>query len=119
MGGRGGDEAVPTTNFINDSSDSIEYDIVTTKVIKATELIFNITNVKNFNFTGSSENFKLLSSINNVSNIQDNFTVDQNASNPDPQIPDYIRTTSMVFCVIIMCLGVIGNIMVNINFSDS
>lgn len=30
-----------------------------------------------------------------------------------PQIPEYIRATSMVFCIIIMCLGVIGNIMVS------
>ncbi|XP_055623553.1 growth hormone secretagogue receptor type 1 isoform X1 [Toxorhynchites rutilus septentrionalis] len=30
------------------------------------------------------------------------------------QIPEYIRATSMVFCIIIMCLGVIGNIMVPI-----
>lgn len=29
-----------------------------------------------------------------------------------PQIPAYIRTTSMVFCITIMLLGVIGNIMV-------
>lgn len=29
-----------------------------------------------------------------------------------PVIPSYIRITSMVFCIIIMCLGVIGNIMV-------
>lgn len=32
--------------------------------------------------------------------------------NDMPQIPEYIRATSMVFCIIIMCLGVIGNIMV-------
>lgn len=32
-----------------------------------------------------------------------------------PQIPEYIRATSMVFCIIIMCLGVIGNIMVSRN----
>ncbi|GLV44402.1 ETHR [Carabus blaptoides fortunei] len=31
-----------------------------------------------------------------------------------PVIPTYIRNTSIVFCVIIMCLGVIGNIMVPI-----
>nr|QXN57742.1 ETHR-A protein [Anopheles gambiae] len=31
-----------------------------------------------------------------------------------PQIPKYIRATSMVFCIIIMCLGVIGNVMVPI-----
>lgn len=35
------------------------------------------------------------------------------ANNDVPQIPDYIRYTSMVFCIAIMCLGVIGNIMVN------
>uniref|UniRef100_A0A6P7FBU7 Growth hormone secretagogue receptor type 1-like isoform X2 n=1 Tax=Diabrotica virgifera virgifera TaxID=50390 RepID=A0A6P7FBU7_DIAVI len=31
-----------------------------------------------------------------------------------PVFPSYIRTTSMVFCIIIMCLGVIGNVMVPI-----
>lgn len=30
-----------------------------------------------------------------------------------PQIPAYIRTTSMVFCITIMLLGVIGNLMVS------
>uniref|UniRef100_A0A182IJA3 G-protein coupled receptors family 1 profile domain-containing protein n=1 Tax=Anopheles atroparvus TaxID=41427 RepID=A0A182IJA3_ANOAO len=37
-----------------------------------------------------------------------------NESSEMPQIPEYIRATSMVFCIIIMCLGVIGNIMVPI-----
>ncbi|CAG9863962.1 unnamed protein product [Phyllotreta striolata] len=31
-----------------------------------------------------------------------------------PVFPGYIRTTSMVFCIVIMCLGVIGNVMVPI-----
>ncbi|CAH1118947.1 unnamed protein product [Phaedon cochleariae] len=31
-----------------------------------------------------------------------------------PVFPSYIRTTSMVFCIVIMCLGVIGNVMVPI-----
>ncbi|KAL3269035.1 hypothetical protein HHI36_008118 [Cryptolaemus montrouzieri] len=31
-----------------------------------------------------------------------------------PVFPSYLRTTSMVFCIIIMCLGVIGNVMVPI-----
>ncbi|XP_017865914.1 PREDICTED: growth hormone secretagogue receptor type 1 isoform X2 [Drosophila arizonae] len=31
-----------------------------------------------------------------------------------PQIPSYIRTTAMFFCIIIMLLGVIGNVMVPI-----
>lgn len=38
------------------------------------------------------------------------------ANNDVPQIPDYIRYTSMVFCIVIMCLGVIGNIMVSFSF---
>lgn len=29
-------------------------------------------------------------------------------------LPGYIRITSMVFCIVIMCLGVIGNVMVPI-----
>lgn len=39
-----------------------------------------------------------------------NFTSFNDTSNP--VFPSYIRTTSMVFCIIIMCLGVIGNVMV-------
>lgn len=42
----------------------------------------------------------------NVSTI--NVSNDEN-----PQIPNYIRYTSMVFCILIMCLGVIGNVMVS------
>lgn len=44
-----------------------------------------------------------------------NSTPSTNSTEADyPQIPAYIRTTSMVFCVIIMCLGVVGNVMVPI-----
>ncbi|XP_022827494.1 thyrotropin-releasing hormone receptor-like isoform X1 [Spodoptera litura] len=32
----------------------------------------------------------------------------------DYEIPYYIKTTSMTFCIVIMCLGVIGNVMVPI-----
>lgn len=32
----------------------------------------------------------------------------------NPVFPSYIRTTSMVFCILIMCLGVVGNVMVPI-----
>lgn len=40
-------------------------------------------------------------------------TTTENATERDvPQIPAYIRTTSMVFCITIMLLGVIGNLMV-------
>lgn len=42
----------------------------------------------------------------------------QNATVHDiPQIPAYIRTTSMVFCITIMLLGVIGNLMVSTTFN--
>lgn len=41
-------------------------------------------------------------------------TTTENATERDvPQIPAYIRTTSMVFCITIMLLGVIGNLMVS------
>jgi len=30
-----------------------------------------------------------------------------------PQIPSYIRTTAMFFCIVIMLLGVVGNVMVS------
>lgn len=33
-----------------------------------------------------------------------------------PEIPSYIRTTAMCFCIIIMIMGVIGNVMVSWNF---
>lgn len=81
-------------------------------MIKATEFILNFTNVKDGNFTGSSESIKLPFPLNN-SGIHGNFSVDQNASNSVLEIPEYIRTTSIVFCVVILCLGLIGNIMVN------
>lgn len=43
----------------------------------------------------------------------------QNATVHDiPQIPAYIRTTSMVFCITIMLLGVIGNLMVSMIFKQ-
>lgn len=43
-------------------------------------------------------------------------TFDSNGNYDVPEIPNYIRYTSMVFCIVIMCLGVIGNIMVSFYF---
>lgn len=40
-------------------------------------------------------------------------STENDIQNDLPQIPAYIRTTSMVFCITIMLLGVIGNIMVS------
>lgn len=81
--------------------------------LKVTELLLNLTHARDANFTSASENIKLLSPLNNQSAFG-NFSADQNSSNydPPPHIPDYIRTTSIVFCVVILCLGLIGNIMV-------
>lgn len=47
----------------------------------------------------------------NVSNIT-NATLD--SLSDFTEIPYYIKVTSMTFCIVIMCLGVIGNVMVPI-----
>lgn len=88
------------------NNDTIEYsDIFSHKVA---EFLLNLTYV---NFTSASENIKLLTPLSN-SSIHGNFSVDQNITNYEPHIPDYIRSTSIVFCVVILCIGLIGNIMV-------
>lgn len=83
-------------------------------LFKVTEFLLNLTHVKDENFTSASENIKLLSPLNNQS-VHGNFSADQNSSGDyePPHIPEYIRTTSIVFCIVILCLGLIGNIMVN------
>lgn len=40
-------------------------------------------------------------------------TADADAEQMLPQIPSYIRTTAMFFCIVIMLLGVVGNVMVS------
>lgn len=51
---------------------------------------------------------------------ESNITASINSSEPGAnfteyaEIPYYIKATSMTFCIVIMCLGVIGNIMVPI-----
>lgn len=83
------------------------------KVIKATEFFLNLTNE---NFTSVSESIKLLFPQLNSSGVgpHANFSVLQSTNSSDePGIPDYIRTTSVIFFVVILCLGLIGNIMVN------
>ncbi len=64
----------------------------------------------NHNNSSFSDNYKLLVNNANVSTDGNN-----NDTKYEPQIPEYIRTTSMVFCIAIMCLGVVGNIMVSFN----
>lgn len=53
----------------------------------------------------------------NTSSTNYLYSIDQNQTwtnetYPIPVFPAYIRHTSVAFCVIIMCLGVIGNVMV-------
>lgn len=61
-------------------------------------------------FNATTSNY--LSTTSTIDGGQNNAT---NSSDMTPPVfPSYIRTTSMVFCIIIMCLGVIGNVMVPI-----
>lgn len=82
------------------------------KVIKATEFFLNLTYE---NFTGASESIKLLFPLNSsgVGPLANFSTLLNSSGSDEPRIPDYIRTTSIIFFVIILCLGLIGNIMVN------
>lgn len=79
------------------------------KVIKATEFLLNQTFE---NFTSASESIKLLFPLNSSGVV--NFSVLQGTNGSyEPRIPEYYRTTSIIFFVVILCLGLIGNIMVN------
>lgn len=80
--------------------------------------VVSLTTISSFNSTASLD---LNSSTSNYL-YTPSSTIDVfNASNVTnltdgsyPVFPSYIRTTSMVFCIVIMCLGVIGNVMVPI-----
>lgn len=82
----------------------VYYDMISTKFSPppTTPLIeFNIS-TSNYLYTPSS--VAELYNSSNVSTFNDTSSL----------FPNYLRTTSMVFCIIIMCLGVIGNVMVPI-----
>lgn len=99
------------------------------KVLKATEFLLNFTSSSASSVPTSSllphdgnfsisENIKLLSPFNSTSIIGGNFT-DQNHSSYTPFIPDYIRSTSIIVCVIILIFGLIGNTMVGWHSGNS
>jgi hypothetical protein len=100
---------VPRVLGANDStianSANDNYDTITDNVIRsAAEIFLNDTTAKDV--IGS---IKLLPTFNSS-----DFYTDQNATlGYEPKIPDYITLTSMIFCIAIMCLGVIGNTMVS------
>lgn len=105
-----------------------------------TETFLNFTSVGN-GFTNNSSSFFLnhsngflgdIRSFDSQLDDQSTFTNDNNLSELSvyglhrnativvdsgiiPEIPNYIRYTSMVFCILIMCLGVIGNVMVSLD----
>ncbi|CAH2012337.1 unnamed protein product [Acanthoscelides obtectus] len=68
------------------------------------------SNLPDPNETTFSYLYTLSSDFPNATNIS-NYS---DPSHVTPVFPTYIRTTSMVFCILIMCLGVIGNVMVPI-----
>ncbi|XP_031633395.1 uncharacterized protein LOC116347100 [Contarinia nasturtii] len=101
------------------------YRIVIVAVIIITQLNENVSDVIQHPHSGddlgvSVDNVSLASIIVNqalssLSTTAATATTTENATERDvPQIPAYIRTTSMVFCITIMLLGVIGNLMVPI-----
>ncbi|XP_026322851.1 QRFP-like peptide receptor isoform X1 [Hyposmocoma kahamanoa] len=70
-----------------------------------TPLNFNL--YKNATNTRAIENTTMEISANNTFELSNNFT-------EYAEIPYYIKVTSMTFCIVIMCLGVLGNVMVPI-----
>jgi hypothetical protein len=89
------------------------YDMISTKFAPTTTTSttsFNSTPLIEFNISTSNYLYTPSSTIDlyNTSNVSN---LNETSSSV---FPNYIRTTSMVFCIIIMCLGVIGNVMVPI-----
>lgn len=76
---------------------------------------FNSTPSIDLNSTTSNYLYTLSSSVSSSVDVYNGSNVTNSSSETVyPLFPSYIRTTSMVFCIIIMCLGVIGNVMVPI-----
>ncbi|XP_060528389.1 thyrotropin-releasing hormone receptor isoform X2 [Cylas formicarius] len=84
----------------------------TTLNISANPLEANTTTV-NYFYTTSTQELQDGGGVGNLA-YNSSFNISGNVSFSIPIFPNYIRTTSMVFCIIIMCLGVIGNVMVPI-----
>ncbi|KAG6463618.1 hypothetical protein O3G_MSEX013970, partial [Manduca sexta] len=69
-----------------------------------------------FEFGNSSfQNSNLINSTFENSNLTDSaFEMPNDNFTEYAEVPYYIKATSMTFCIVIMCLGVIGNVMVPI-----
>lgn len=100
-------DASSNTNHNNNNNNIIDShgNVTTTSSIAATISVNSVINGGNvsseLSLYGLHHNGTAIAGV-----IQDttNYVV--------PEIPNYIRYTSMVFCIVIMCFGVIGNIMV-------
>ncbi|XP_030763901.1 thyrotropin-releasing hormone receptor [Sitophilus oryzae] len=85
-----------------------------------TPLVLNVsTIVSDYNATTANYNYLYTAVTADVTNSNatsygTNGSYNGSMEYGSPVFPNYIRTTSMVFCIIIMCLGVIGNVMVPI-----
>lgn len=101
--------------------DDYYYDIISTSaenvINNAVEFFLNNDTTRSaINSNLTNEHIKFLSPLNNNSIFQGDIATYENISyNLQPRFPDYIIVTSMVFCITIMCLGLIGNIMVNLH----
>lgn len=77
---------------------------------------YNATNsIPAYNSSSNNSNSSS-SSTTSASSSNSNTTATDAAEDAEqmlPQIPSYIRTTAMFFCIIIMLLGVVGNVMVS------
>nr|UDO48202.1 ecdysis triggering hormone receptor isoform A [Colaphellus bowringi] len=84
--------------------------MISTVVSLTTIPTFNVTSSIEPNATTSNYLYTPVASI----DIYNSSNVTNTTDGIYPVFPSYIRTTSMVLCIIIMCLGVIGNVMVPI-----
>lgn len=103
---------IATTGFFNSttSTTTTTTSSTTTSTSSTTTTTLSIyeLNISTQNYVYSPSNVDLL---NGTTNSTFSYYYNDSSS---PVFPSYIRTTSMVFCIIIMCLGVIGNVMVPI-----
>ncbi|KAG5894178.1 hypothetical protein JTB14_001872 [Gonioctena quinquepunctata] len=85
------------------------YDMISTVVSLTTIPTLNTTPAIDLNTTTTSNYLHIPPA---TVDIYNSSNVTNTTDEMYPVFPSYIRTTSMVLCIIIMCLGVIGNVMV-------
>lgn len=96
---------VTTTHLLNNHNNISSNNNTNNNTASTIPIIELNSTTSNYFYTSSS----VIEFYGNLTNLSPNDTGATNAV-----FPNYIRTTSMIFCILIMCLGVIGNIMVPI-----